>query len=583
MSSDHTKLGIDGVAFGVTMKALNTENDVDINELKRKLERKETDNKKKDREISVLQKEILTMTTDIQNLRLRNEQLQTSMSSARLVTTGAREDNENKLANQKILDMEKLIEGYDRRETDAAVQMEGLRAENAGLLNQLKEAFNEINKKASDLNIFKEEANSSGLKLKTAHIRINEKDNDLEGFRQAFESLQIAHRKLTSDFDHVKAESNMRERSVVELTSENKSLRAALIARNETNSLLRDQMIDVNERAFVVSKSDMDGFKRIEKENELLQSRSKDLVKSVELHMDLLQRSENEATSLKARLDKALEELENYKENMKAKLESASTSASTFDALKKEVVKLRRENREFASRIDSLMAGQNGGSGGKVPSGQGHVGHGHASRGQEGEVVQEEKQHRRMMEESVRTLRSRVAFLLEQMDQASQMSVMWKEQKTLLKAEIQALHHANVDLRERLLNVQRNFMDKALYDIGVSVYGGKPKQKAGTFITSDLQYGKDPNEEEILLAEDIATKILINNQTKPKDKDPVTAMLLSAEAQPLPPTSESLVERQLFDVICGFTSGERESHDDIKPGKPKPAKKTSGVKVGAFI
>ncbi len=63
---------------------------MDVVELKRRIERRDNENKRKDREIALLQKEILTLTKDIHGLRERNDQLQQSLTNARLLTATSR-------------------------------------------------------------------------------------------------------------------------------------------------------------------------------------------------------------------------------------------------------------------------------------------------------------------------------------------------------------------------------------------------------------------------------------------------------------------------------------------------------------
>jgi chromosome segregation ATPase len=420
------------------------------------------------------------------------------------------------------------------------------------------------------------------VKLKTAHIRIAEKDADIEKLRDSFENMQTIQRKLQTECDLQKMELGNKERAVAELTSENKSLKALMMARNETNSLLRDQMNNLTDNSFIISSEEMSRFKKIEKDNEIFQTRSKELIKSVELHMNLLQRSEQECAHLKLRLDKALSELEELKESQ-SKPTPLITSASTMEALKKEVVKLRKENTEFADRIDVLNAKLHG------AANTSDIADFRNSASRMGSIVTsaeahsklEEKQQKKMIEESLRAMRSRISFLMEQMDQASQLSVAWKEQKGLLKAEIAALQRANFDLRERLLNVQRNFMDKTLYNASYR----RDLGSTGVFVTSHGEIGDmDEGDGVCTSVEKIAERMLIHPDEK-LQMGPANELNAIKEtmAKPLPTTVEGLVERQLFDVVCGFTTGERSFASDQETSLKSDFKDQSSFKVASAL
>lgn len=207
-------------------------------------------------------------------------------------------------------------------------------------------------------------------------------------------------------------------------------------------------------------------FKKLEMDHRSVENRNKELLKSVELHMDLLHRAEAENKSLMLARDAASDQNKSLQETIALNSQSQSSSETTFAALKKEVVKLRKENKLFSEKIDGFLAKERDGgyqntmgSGDhqqRRVAGEAAMAMNNLTRTQQeaSETKTEERKRRKVAEEAAKALRSRTAFLLEQMEQASQLSATWKQQKTLLKAEINSLHQANFDLRERLLNVQ---------------------------------------------------------------------------------------------------------------------------------
>lgn len=593
-------MSINGAVDSISMAATNahiraqSDEDVDINELKRRIERRDGENKRKDREISLLQKEILSLTKDIHGLRDRNDQLQHSLTNARLLTAASREDQETRITNELIVELEGKLARGEKAMNRTLGDLEELKATNSVLEQQLREAVSDSEVKGLEISSLKEEIYRNSLQTKTLSIRINEKNAEMEKLRVSYDTATQSEKKLRSELEQKRTEICEHERTVAELRTENKRLLAANLVKHETNSLLRDQMADISQNSFVVSKEDFDKLKDMERDLSTGHARNQDLVKSVELHMDLLQRAETEANALKVKLENAEAQIADLKEDALVVAQTNSSSANTFAAMKKEVVKLRKENKLFAERIDALLAKQRDGAiedeGGGLHTVT--VTQSHAAttakqiraNQQSNEDRGEERRKLKAAEEANHALRNRIAFLLEQMDQASKLSVTWKEQKALLKAQIQSLHQANIDLRERLVNVQRNFMEKTLYEIDHPTFRRGAIKGSGVL---EVSPGMQPDSSERFseTPEEATERMLTHPSPGMTEREGGTRNLIESTfrldvATPLPNTVEGFVERRMFDVLCAFTTGERDALQlDAHAGTSRVTKKKSTLKV----
>eukprot|EP00602_Paraphysomonas_sp_CaronLab_P012039 CAMPEP_0185038394 /NCGR_PEP_ID=MMETSP1103-20130426/33963_1 /TAXON_ID=36769 /ORGANISM="Paraphysomonas bandaiensis, Strain Caron Lab Isolate" /LENGTH=1393 /DNA_ID=CAMNT_0027576797 /DNA_START=230 /DNA_END=4411 /DNA_ORIENTATION=- len=580
-----------------TQAQADIETAVDINELKRRIERRDNENKRKDREISLLQKEVLSLTKEIHGLRDRNDQLQHSLTNARLLTAASREDTEARITNSIIVELEAKLARTEKELTSALGDLEESRASGRAINDQLHQSVGECEAKSQEISNLKEELYTANLKIKTFQIRLGEKDAEYEKLRLAYESTLQSERNLKGEVEHLKTDICEQERSIAELSTENKRMRAANTVKQETNALLRNQVDELNDKTLVLSKEEMERFKEIERNNATLQSRNNELVKSVELHMDLLQRSEADNSAIRVKLEDAQTQIQDLKEDAKAITQSATVNTDTFNAMKKEVVKLRRENKQFAERLDSLLSQQRD-TGALSPGAATNLKNGVATlvRHQQGEAEGrgEERRKRKIAEEASRALRNRISYLLEQLEQASALSATWKEQKALLKAQINSLNVANIDLRERLVTVQRNFMDKTLYELDNPSYRrNAAKTSTSAFLTdtaapyetpgAGVSAGKEPDS-----YEDTVERLLTHPSPGLTEREGGTRNILESTyrldvANPLPNTVEGFVERQLFDVICGFTTGERQllrkDSDGAKPTKKVKLKENYSVRL----
>lgn len=237
---------VDGVAVTTSVKAQNAseqpESTVDISELKRRIERRDNENKRKDREVTLLQKEILTLTKDIHGLRERNDQLQHSLTNARLLTATAREEAETRVTNNIIVDLENKLARSEKHNSELMGDNEVHKVTIGGMQEQLHSAVTDVGVKNDDIVSLKEELYTANLKMKTLQIRLGEKDVELEARAAELEDTKRTARSLKGELEHKKTLLNTNERSIAELTTELKRVQASMLVKNETNSLLRSQV-----------------------------------------------------------------------------------------------------------------------------------------------------------------------------------------------------------------------------------------------------------------------------------------------------------------------------------------------------
>jgi hypothetical protein len=608
---------------GISMKTTNShavaqqdvENTIDINELKRRIERRDAENKRKDREVILLQKEILTLTKDMQDLRDRNESLQSSLTNARLLTNASREQAENQFGNTIIQDLQKKLEKLEHKSNEVLGENEVNKATIRTLREQLVESLSTSEVRAKEIQSMKEENYSLNIKLKTIQIRLQEKDVEYEKLKVINESFVKSERQLKHQLEHEKTVTYEHERTINDLLATNKRIMAANIIKSETNQFLSTELNEIQSGGGggggVVSGEELATFKEIEKQNRILLERNKELTKSIELHMDLLQRSESENNILKMKIDEESSLREELQAEMKSTVDHQHGKDNTFQQLKKEVVKLRKENKILAEKCDELMRqkqspqqqqqqqhshGTGAGTGARTGTGQSYG----YSNGQQQQQQQqqgslslssvEDRKKLKLSEETVKALRNRISFLLEQLSHLSQQSTAWNEQKLVFKSQLSSLLEANVSLRERLLTVQRSFMERSLYELDhpavrrnarpVFLTEGEEERVLATGQWEDQNQGNDlgggtrgPQSSQYSSPEEAMEGAIVSHNLPPPlpmrgglSQDPKAreARLLefsmrSELGQPLPFSVEGIVERTLFDTLCAFTSGTRSS------------------------
>ncbi len=587
--------GAEGVAFqsmhrGVSSNSVATIPEgsltFEYNELKRKLDRKEVDYKRKEKEcvgyqkeIARIHKEVKLSAAEMQSLRDRNDQLQQSLINSRLLSQNARDDADSKLANSRIRELESAlgasIHKYNLSEADNESSKQTILLLQSKLQNfesQVESLRNSESKAVDELVSYRTESKAKEAvldeKLKTANSALKD-----------LAEANITINRLRNEIEQRKLNSEQNEKTIIELKEDLRKLRSTLEVRSETNSVLRAQLEEINGSKFTISKDEMDRLKSYETENKKVASRNKDLSKSVDLYMGLLTRAESEKELIQKEYKDLQIEHSKIKADLSRVMQEKGTSLSSMKALKTEVVQLRRDNKDMIAELKELKENPSYDIA-EIRNMKTGLLTLEKSKHDEIELKQEEKKKRHVAEESLKALRSRVSFLLEQLDQASQLSVAWQEEKTLLQSELAALHATNSDLRQRLVYVQQTFVTRHIRDLPEeevklrqSINSGKSKPIDGEPWTNNTQLGFGKQPAQLTEAEDILTG------RAGKHISEFGGVFNKAITDVIPHSPESAIERALFDITCAFSSGVRSKSKGVKGSRRKKGSLKSVYRV----
>ena len=92
------------------------------------------------------------------------------------------------------------------------------------------------------------------------------------------------------------------------------------------------------------------------------------------------------------------------------------------------------------------------------------------------EAKREEKKKRLAAEEAMKALRTRISFLLSQLAALSNYALDWQSQMVILQAQVNSLHDTNIELRSKLVTIQRTFMNRHVAEL-------QNRSSIGKFIT----------------------------------------------------------------------------------------------------
>ena len=273
----------------------------EVEELKRLVEKKDVDVKRKDKEILSYQKEITRIhkevkitAAEMQSLRERNEQLQTSLINSRLISQNVRDDLDNRLQSSRVKELEsslssslhknKLLE--DENETKSQTIL-SLQSQQSSLTCQKEELMKSEMKAVEENELLRKEIMTKEAVLnEKIRKHIENSTNDKNASNQvALLTAEIIEKKERIDRDDL---------LIKELRDELKSAKSALLVRSETNAVLRSQLEEFGDNKFNISKEEFDRLREIETDNNSYVAKNKDLSKSVTMYMDLLHKKEVE-------------------------------------------------------------------------------------------------------------------------------------------------------------------------------------------------------------------------------------------------------------------------------------------------
>lgn len=165
-------------------------------------------------------------------------------------------------------------------------------------------------------------------------------------------------------------------------------------------------------------------------------------------------------------------------------------------------------------------------------------------------------------EESMKALRNRISYLLTQLNHVSKFSLEWQEQQVVYQSQINSLYNTNLDLRAKLVNIQKNFMNRHINELHARSRIGNSK---AAYMTEYNGPSTFDNKNDIYNSEqgvDPVDILLCKESSKSDEKYSMEALggvFTDPGARTVPNSTEAIVERLLFDTICAFNSGARET------------------------
>jgi len=549
---------VDGVALRQSVIARVSEPNVTFerDEALRKLDMREIDILRKDKELHQasmeafrLQKESKLAQAEIANLRERNESLQQALMNSRLLSANARNDAENVLNESRIRELETALSAaiHKIKKNEAELEM---------WTEKWKEADDHYMKANSELQDIKDTKNEHRAELDTAYARSKTLQHLASKLEADADKLRntIAHSEQNALVLRDTIQSKQREidqaaRDLAEAKGDVAKLKSVLEVRAETNGVLRQQLEEINGNSFVITKKEMNKFKKMEGEFAASAAKVKELERSLMLQMDYTAKVESDCSLArqKAQEHKTKSEELNL-ELMNTRLKVGATG-DREKILKREVIKLRHEKAALASEIVDLQNDPLGHDeeAKKIREQlQGTI------RAKQDETEQKTQAQRgmKMAEESLSALRNRISFLLEQQEQTALLATQWQEQKVIFKAEIEALHNTNTALRYRLANVQGQFMNRQIPKL---VEDAQHEEESYRKAYGETKGDPGPDDDH-----PYAYKGAVDFITGTSDGENVGDPFDQSAARTFPISVESFIERSLFDTICAFSSGSRQ-------------------------
>ncbi len=574
---------VDGMAIAASAIAKVAEPNVTFerDELQRKLDMREIEMTRKEKELQGsciemmrLQKENKIASAEIQNLRDRNETLQQSLMNSRLLSQNARNDAEHVLNESRIRELESALSAAIHKIKKSDAELTNWQEKWKDVDSSYTHAMAELNSIKDTKNFHRAELDMAYAKVKAAQLLIDNYESEADRMRNEIGNARSDILTLRGTIDEKQKDLNMSHKDLAEAKSDVSKLKAVLSVRSETNGVLRQQLEEMNGNSFVISKAEMEKFKRIEREFGDQAQKIKNLDRSLLLQMDISTKAEITLEEMRERVTVAEDKFSSINIEL---LETRKKIGSTGDRekiLKREVIKLRKEKADI---VDELMELQNDPFAGdeEIKKMREILAGTSKAKQEEFEEKVKEARKRKLAEESLSALRNRIAFLLEQQEQSSILAAQWQEQKSVFKSEIEALHDINNGLRYRLSKIQGEFVSRHIPKV-VNAYEKYDESGDRAFEES-----KAGDSERLLLQ---GGNVLSGKSNRGLDS--LGEPFDQSSAHAFPVSIESFVERSLFDTICAFSSGKRSQPATARKGGGdgfKMAKVTMIVKKPAFI
>ena len=577
MKSELEALHVDGrVARVLAPQACASNEMLDV---KRKLEKRTTDFLWKEREsagfqaeLKKCQKDFKAASTDLQATKEHNEQLRQTLVSARATIASQnaelKEVEDSLHLTEKLKKTEASLSVATRKSRSLEAEIKSLRDKPPPPTEEEVRRLTALLKRSAlSEDILKTDVTTLQLKTETAQLKNKQFEFEIEDLRKRMENsknLKVIH---AEELDGKQVLIIEKSKIISSLKDENEQLQSSLLIRNESNTILQRKLDDMTIKYLTLERDEKRNYTRLEVEHNQLRESTSEMASALQKYEAKEQILEEERILLKSALDAATVDLATNTVNAFESTETGAADKSEIRTLRNDVLRLKNECQDLKLQLyqmkdaplmkerELLYLHQTAAT--AVRERQHGV-----------EAIASEKKQRRVAEESSRALHLRVSYLLEQLQQVADLKTAWMEQKSVLKAEVQALHRANKLLRKQNLSPQSRSECKSecrsdcrsaplsacdpseMRNFGGNQTSGTAQFSALKCLESTLEYSdpdlKDYNGDTF----ELETPSSVQNK------------------------AERTIEKAMFDIVCAFSSGSSSS--------TSRRKKTQNAELGAY-
>lgn len=582
-------MAVDGKALTTSVLAQVSEPNVTFerDELQKKLDKREIDLTRKEKELHKcelevfrLQKEAKLAAAENQNLRERNETLQQSLMNARLLSQSARDEAANAANQNRIRELESALSAAIHKIKKAEVELNTWQQKWKDADHLAQELSHELQTIKANKNDDKDMIATLNAKLKAANAFSGKLEDEMEKLKQEMALQGQQMKEVRARIEKKDMDLDQKARDLAEAKAETSKYKTLLQVRSETNSALRSQLEEISGNSFTISKEEMNRYKAQELELKGEKLKLGQLNRSLDLHMDLLHKAEMEAGEAVEKRQVLEEEVSKLNLDIFELRKRVGGTGEREKVLKKEVIKLRKQAKELERTVKELEMDPHSHDTEILQMRQALAGT-NKSRLDELEGKQKESKRRKIAEESLSALRSRIAFLLEQLEAASEMATKWQQQKSILRTEVESLQNVNVELRKRLTQVQSHYMNRGIAGLVHGEAFNETKTAEGlpstqrALANSPYSKGGATAGQQSPRGSAVAPGDVLSGRVDA----PVSSLgeyYQNPAASAVVPSVEAVVERALFDAVCAFSSGTREQKVTNREGSHSGFKKSKG-------
>lgn len=573
MKSELEPLHVDGRVARVLAPQVTASNE--LLDVKRKLEKRTTDFLWKEREsagflteLKKCQKDFKTTSTDLQATKEHNEQLRQSLASARATIASQnaelKEVEDSLHLSEKLKKTEASLSVATRKTRSLEAEIKSLRDKPPPPTEEEVRRLTALLKRSAlSEDILKTDVTTLQLKTETAQLKNKQFEFEIEDLRKRMENsrnLKVIH---AEELDGKQVLIIEKSKMISSLKDENEQIKSSLLVRTESNTILQRKLDDMTIKYLTLERDEKRNYTRLEVEYNQLRESTNEMASTyheLEAKQKIL---EEERIELKTSLDAATINLATNSHNANESTENGAADKSEIKTLRNEVLRLKNESQDLKLQLhqakdaplmkerELLYLHQTAATAVR-------------ERQHGAEAIATEKKLRRTAEESSRALHLRVTYLLEQLQQVADLKTTWVEQKSVLKAEVQALHRANKLLRRQNLSPQsRSECRSECRSDGRS---------APTSACDLAAFACNPTSS---TAQFSALKCLESTMDYEPDLKDYSGDTFEVE----PPLTiqnkaERSIEKAMFDIVCAFSSGSSSS--------TSRRKKPTNAEIGAY-